>query len=185
MYMKALYELIAKDFKLAKMLLKTSNRLDEDGEATIVATSFGRAYIMKDLIPVDNKEIENAVFDFLAYDKGYFVDSFLLENVFTHEVELMECLSNDQISTQIVMAQIVNIYNLLCALEICSLESKIAAGQLLHFKKQLLEASSNWTFSKNTILKINNFVKTHGDSMHADYKNIFNNIKVNNNECYL
>ena len=138
--MKALYELIAEDFKLAKMLLKASDRLDEDGEATTVATSFGRAYMMKDLIPVDNKEIENAVFDFLAYDKGYFIDN-LLENIFTHEVESMQELNDKQGPARLVVAQIVNIYSLICALEICALADKIAAAQLVHFKKQLLEAS--------------------------------------------
>lgn len=182
--MKALYELIAKDFKLAKMLLKTSDDLNEDGEATTVATAFGRAYMMRDLIPIDNKEIEDAVFNFVSYKKGLFIDSFLLENVFTHEIELMETLSNDEIPTPIIIAQIINIYNLICALEICALADKIAAGQLVHFKKQLLEASVNWTFTKNTILKIKNFISSHDNSMHADYKKIFNNIKVNNNECY-
>lgn len=177
--MRNLYKLIAEDFKLAQMLLKTSPNLDEDGETTIVATSFGRAYMMKDLIPIDNEEIESAVFNFINYKTGFFIDNFLLENIFTDQVNaITDLVNNNSIPSRVVMAQIIHVYSLFCALKMCALADEIANKQFVHFKNQLLAASLNWIFNEHLNTRLFNFINSHGVAMHEDFKQILNNARV-------
>lgn len=177
MYMKDLYNLIAKDFRLAEALFwDRYTLLDDDDEATVIATAFGRAYFMKDLLPIDNKKIDDVVHYFVTNEA--WVDAFLLDNIFTDEVNaLTELVNDNSITSRVVMAQIIHVYSLFCALKMCAPADDNANQHFELFKSKLMKASSTWVFNEHLNTRKNNFINSHSQTMPEDFKQILNNVR--------